>query len=44
MHKNFLNTLLKIARAVEEDRDSFIQKTLNVYKTFKVKSLKKNTE
>ena len=35
-----LNTLWEFTRGVEDDKDSFIQKTLKVFKTFKVKSLK----
>ena len=33
-----LNTLWEFTRGVEDDKDSFIQKTLKVFKTFKVKS------
>ena len=40
MHKYFLNTFWEFTRGVEEDKDSLIQKTLKVFKTFKVKSLK----
>ena len=40
MHKYFLNTLWEFARGVEEDKDSFIEMALKVYKTFKSKSLK----
>ena len=40
MHKNFLNAILEFARGVEEDRDLFMQMTLKVCKTFKMKSLK----
>ena len=40
MHKYFLNTLWEFARGVEEEKDSFTQKALKVFKTFKVKSLK----
>ena len=39
MHKYLLNTLWEFTRGVEEDKDSFIEKTLKVCKTFKVKSL-----
>ena len=35
-----LNTLWEVTRGVEEDKDSFIQKALKVFKTFKVKCLK----
>ena len=35
-----LNTLWQVTRGIEEDKDSFIQKALKVFKTFKVKSLK----
>ena len=35
-----LNTLWEFTRAVEDNKDSFIQKELKVFKTFKVKSLK----
>ena len=35
-----LNTLWGFTRAVEVDKDSFIQKALKVCKTFKVKFLK----
>ena len=41
MHEHFLNALWKFIGEVEQDRDSFIQKTLKVVKTFKVKSLKR---
>ena len=40
MHKYFLNTLWEFTRVVEEDKERFIQKTLKISKTFKVKSLK----
>ena len=39
MHKYFLNTLWEFTRGVEEVRDSFMQKTFNVCKSFKLKSL-----
>ena len=42
MHKYFLNALWEFTRGVEEDRDSFIQKALKVYKAFQVVS--KNTQ
>ena len=35
-----LNTLWEFTRVVEDNKDSFIQKALKVFKTFKVKSLK----
>ena len=35
-----LNKLLEFTRGAEDDKSSFIQKTLKVFKTFKVKSLK----
>ena len=40
IHKHFLNTLWEFTRGAEEDRDSFIQKALEVCKAFKVQSLK----
>ena len=40
VHKNFLNTLWEFTRGVEEGSGSFMKKTLNVWKTFKLKSLK----
>ena len=42
MHKNFLNTLWEFTKRVEVDRESYIQKALNVYKAFKVKILKRH--
>ena len=35
-----LNTLWEFTRGVEDDKDSFIQKALEVFKTFKVEFLK----
>ena len=35
-----LSTLWEFTRGVEDEKDSFIQKTLKVFKTFEVKSLK----
>ena len=35
-----LNTLLEFTRGVKDDKDSFIQKALKVFKAFNVKSLK----
>ena len=36
-----LNTLWEFTRGVEEDKEGFIQKALKVFKTFKVKSLRR---
>ena len=36
-----LNTLWEFTRGVEENKEGFIQKALKVFKTFKVKSLKR---
>ena len=35
-----INTLWEVTRGVEDDKDSFTQKALKVFKTFKVKFLK----
>ena len=40
IHKYFLNTLWEFTRGVEEDKHSFLEKSLKVCKTFTVKSLK----
>ena len=41
MHKTaLLNTLWEFTRVVENDKDSFIQNSLKVFKIFKAKSLK----